>query len=89
MQRFPEFVSLARRWPVPYPPRFQTWRTEYEACLMMGCTEEQIISGTRYWLENCVPQNTADFKPLAPHNFLREQSFMAYLPEETELKLVK
>lgn len=88
MQRFTEFLTLARRWPKDHGVRVAACRQEYEAALLMGMTEEQIIAGTRYWLENCVPQDTSDFYPIAPHTFLREQSFLAYQPEESRLRAV-
>ena len=87
MQRFPEFQALARRWPGNFTPRYRTWQLEYEACLLMGCTEDEIIEGTRYWLDNCIPQDTSNFYPLAPHNFLREQSFLAYQPVDKSSSL--
>ena len=89
MQRFNDFLALARRWPRDNGLRVVACRREYEVALLMGCTEEQIIAGTRYWLENCVPQDTSDFMPIAPHTFLAEQSFLAYQPEEGKLRVMK
>ena len=87
MQRFNEFQKLLRRWPANYTPRVSTCRIEYEACLAQGITEAEIIDGTKYWLENCVPMDTSDYKPLSAHNWLREQSFLAYQPEEKRPRL--
>jgi hypothetical protein len=89
MQRFAEFLELARRWPRDNGLRVASCRREYEVALALGCTEEQIIAGTRHWLENCVPRDTSDFMPIAPHTFLAEQSFLAYQPEERSLRVVK
>lgn len=88
MQRFTEFLQLARRWPGNYVVRVASCRREYEAALMLGCSEAEIIDGTRYWLDTCIPQNTADFRPPAQHTFLQEQSFLAYQPPERKLEVV-
>ncbi len=88
MQRFPEFLKIVRRqWPRSYAIKYDTCQMEYEACLARGCSEEEIVEGTRYWIENCVPQDTSDFPVPAAHNWLRERSFLAYQPEEKRPRL--
>lgn len=89
MQRFEEFIDLAKRWPGDHFVRWSTCRQEYEAALHQGCTEAQILDGTEYWLERCVPADTSRFYAPAPHTFLRELSFLAYQPKQARLEVVK
>ena len=89
MGRFGEFLELARQWPVLYVVRVASCRMEYEACLAMGCTEGEIIDGTREWMKRHTPLDTTNFRPPAPHTWLREQSFLAYQPKEPRLRAVE
>ena len=75
---FVEFLEIAREWRPHDTLRYGAIQLEFDACVLRGHTEAEILHGARIYTEHYLPKIPY---PTAPQKWLLEVSFLGYQKE--------